>query len=448
MKKIMLCLMALAVPGLLLAQEVVLPVSTGGVAKSVLAPVQAQLNAGDTGWMLTSTLLVALMSIPGLALFYGGLSRTKNMLSVLIQVFAVFSMVTLLWCLYGYTLAFSGDGAIFGNFDKIFLIGITPATLSSVMPTIPEYVFVAFQATFAAISCALIVGSFAERMRFSAVMAFMLLWFTFSYVPLAHIIWGGGFLAKDGALDFAGGTVIHVNAGIAGLIGAYMVGKRIGFGREIFTPHSLTLTMVGASLLWVGWFGFNAGSAGAANGIAALAFINTILATGAATLAWLGGELVLKGKASMLGAASGAIAGLVGVTPAAGYAGPIGAIVIGAICGLACLWGVSGLKRLLKVDDAFDAFGVHGVGGIVGAVLTGVVVSPALGGTGITTGEYSMLWQVWIQTASVIVTILWSGVVSFIAYKLIDKTIGLRVPSEHERTGLDTTSHGETAYRY
>jgi len=443
MKKIMVWLSAFAFSSHVLAQEV-----ASGVVANTALPVTGQLNAGDTAWMLTSALLVALMSIPGLALFYGGLARTKNMLSVLVQVFVVFSLVMLLWCLYGYSLVFSGNGLFFGNFDKALLMGITPSTLSDAMPTIPEYVFVAFQATFAAISCALIVGSFAERTRFLAVLVFMILWFTFSYVPLAHIIWGGGFLAEDGALDFAGGTVIHINAGIAGLIGAYMIGKRIGFGREAFAPHSLTLTMVGASMLWIGWFGFNAGSAGAADGLAGLAFINTILATATAVLAWLAGEMIMKGKASMLGAASGAIAGLVGITPAAGFSGPVGAIAIGVISGLACLWGVSGLKRFLRVDDSFDAFGVHGIGGIIGAILTGVVVSPALGGTGLAEGEFSMLSQVWIQTVSVVVTIAWSGIVSLIAYKLVDKIIGLRVSEEHERTGLDTTSHGETAYRY
>ncbi|WP_408637951.1 ammonium transporter [Oxalobacter vibrioformis] len=421
-------------------------VVTAGAAE-VAQAAPAVLSAGDTAWMLTSTMLVILMIIPGLALFYGGLARSKNMLSVLMQVFVIFSLTSVLWCLYGYTLAFSGKGAIIGDFGKAFLMGITPDTLSQTLSTIPEYVFVAFQCTFAGITCALIVGAFAERMKFCAVLVFIFLWFTFSYVPMAHIVWGGGFLNADGALDFAGGTVVHINAGIAGLIGAYMVGRRIGFGRESFTPHSLTLTMVGASLLWVGWFGFNAGSAGAADGIAGLAFINTIVATAAATLAWIAGEAIMKKKASMLGAASGAVAGLVAVTPAAGFAGPMGSIVLGVISGFVCLWGVSGLKRLLKVDDAFDAFGVHGVGGIVGAILTGVVVSPDLGGTGIG-GDFSMMHQVWIQVKSVLVTVVWSGVVSVIAYKLIDKVMGLRVPEDAERAGLDISSHGETAYRY
>lgn len=433
------------------AQESTLVVnSVAVIAAGVTEVVQtapAVLSAGDTAWMLTSTVLVILMIIPGLALFYGGLARSKNMLSVLMQVFVIFSLTSVLWCIYGYSLAFSGEGAVVGDFGKVFLMGITPGMMSSALSTIPEYVFVAFQCSFAGITCALIVGAFAERIKFAAVIIFITLWFTFSYVPVAHIVWGGGFLNADGALDFAGGTVVHINAGIAGLIGAYMVGKRIGFGREAFTPHSLTLTMVGASLLWVGWFGFNAGSAGAADGIAGLAFVNTIVATAAATLAWIGGEAIMKKKASMLGAASGAVAGLVAVTPAAGFAGPMGSLILGVVSGFVCLWGVGGLKRLLRVDDAFDAFGVHGVGGIVGAILTGVVVSPALGGTGLE-GGYSMTHQVWIQVKSVLVTMAWSGVVSLIAYKLVDRVIGLRVSEEDERAGLDITSHGETAYRY
>ncbi|MBP8832536.1 MAG: ammonium transporter, partial [Acidovorax sp.] len=334
-----------------------------------------------------------------------------------------------------------------GGFDKIFLKGIAPDTLSGLLPTIPEYVFVAFQSTFAAITVALIVGSFAERIKFAAVLIFAVLWFTFSYIPMAHMVWGGGLLGKDGALDFAGGTVVHINAGIAGLVGAYMVGKRIGFGKEALTPHSLTLTMVGASLLWVGWFGFNAGSAGAANGVAGLAFINTILATGAATLSWLAGEALHKGKASMLGAASGAVAGLVAVTPAAGFVGPMGSIVLGLIAGVVCLWGVGGLKKMLGADDAFDVFGVHGLGGIIGAILTAVFASQSLGGTGgLTPDTFAMGAQLWIQVKSVLLTIVWSGVVSFVAYKIADLLVGLRVPEEAEREGLDITSHGETAY--
>ena len=418
-------------------------------AAAASAPAAApapHIDSGDTAWMLTSTLLVILMIIPGLALFYGGLARSKNMLSVLMQVFVVFSLISILWAVYGYSLAFSGEGNFFGGFDKLFLKGVTQETFGA-LATVPEYVFVAFQGTFAAITVALIVGSFAERIKFAAVLLFAALWFTFSYVPMAHIVWGGGLLAKDGALDFAGGTVVHINAGIAGLVGAYMVGKRLGFGREAFTPHSLTLTMVGASLLWVGWFGFNAGSAGAANAQAGLAFVNTVLATAAATLAWSAGEALHKGKASMLGAASGAVAGLVAVTPAAGFVGPMGSIVIGAVAGFACIWGVGGLKRMLNADDAFDVFGVHGLGGIIGAILTGVFAAQSLGGTGGASPDtFAMGAQVWIQVKSVLFTIVWSGVVSFIAYKVVDLLVGLRVSEEQEREGLDISSHGETAY--
>ncbi|WP_312566817.1 ammonium transporter [Comamonas sp.] len=402
------------------------------------------LSAGDTAWMLTSTMLVILMVIPGLALFYGGLVRSKNMLSVLAQVFTIFSLITVLWAIYGFSLTFGGEGKFFGGFDKIFLAGITPDTLSATLSTIPEYVFVAFQSTFAAITVALIVGAFAERIKFSAVMIFSVLWFTFSYIPMAHMVWGGGLLAEDGALDFAGGTVVHINAAVAGLVGAYMVGKRIGFGKEALPPHSLTLTMVGASLLWVGWFGFNAGSAGAANGIAGLAFINTILATGAAAVAWIVAEGLHKGKPSMLGAASGAVAGLVTITPAAGFVGPMGSIVMGLIAGPLCLWGVSGLKRLLKVDDVCDVFGVHGVGGILGAILTGVFCAAGLGG--VEPEGFNMAHQVWVQFKSVIVTIVWCGVVSFICFKIADILVGLRVPEDAEREGLDITTHGESAY--
>ncbi len=428
------------------AEPVAAPAAAPAPAPAAEAPAAPKVDSGDTAWMLTSTLLVILMIIPGLALFYGGLGRTKNMLSVLMQVFVIFALVSLLWSIYGYSLAFSGEGQFVGDLSKLFLKGVSQETFGA-LATIPEYVFIAFQGTFAAITVALIVGSFAERMRFAAVLIFALLWFTFSYVPMAHIVWGGGLLAADGALDFAGGTVVHINAGIAGLVGAYMVGKRIGFGREAFTPHSLTLTMVGASLLWVGWFGFNAGSAGAANAVAGLAFVNTVLATSAATLSWIAGEALHKGKASMLGAASGAVAGLVAVTPAAGFVGPMGSIAIGLIAGLVCLWGVGGLKKMLNVDDAFDVFGVHGVGGIVGAILTGVFAAQGLGGTGgLTPDTFSMGAQVWVQVKSVLFTIVWSGVVSFIAYKVADLLVGLRVSEEAEREGLDITSHGETAY--
>ena len=421
------------------------PAVATAAAESAAAVEEApKLDSGDTAWMLTSTMLVILMTIPGLALFYGGLGRSKNMLSVLMQVFVIFALITLLWAIYGYSLTFGGEGRFFGGFDKLFLKGVGADTMSGALPTIPEFVFIAFQSTFAAITCALIVGSFAERIKFSAVLLFSVLWFTFSYIPMAHMVWGGGLLAKDGALDFAGGTVVHINAGIAGLVGAYVLGKRIGYGREAMTPHSLTLTMVGASLLWVGWFGFNAGSAGAANGVAGLAFINTILATGAATLAWIAGEMLLRGKGSMLGAASGAVAGLVAVTPAAGFVGPMGSIIMGLAAGFICLWGVGGLKKMLGADDAFDVFGVHGVGGIIGAILTGVFAAPALGGT--QAAEFAMGAQVWVQLKSVIVTIVWSAVVAYLSYKLVDLLIGLRVTEDEEREGLDIASHGESAY--
>jgi len=417
------------------------PAATAPAPAAEEAP---KLDTGDTSWMMTSTVLVILMTIPGLALFYGGLGRTKNMLSVLMHVFVIFSLITVLWAIYGFSLAFGGEGKFFGGFDKAFLKGISADTMSGALPTIPEYVFVAFQSTFAAITTALIVGSFAERIKFSAVVLFSVLWFTFCYIPMAHMVWGGGMLAEDGALDFAGGTVVHINAGVAGLVGAYVLGKRLGYGKEAMTPHSLTLTMVGASLLWVGWFGFNAGSAGAANGVAGLALINTILATGAATLSWIGTEAMLKGKASMLGAASGAVAGLVAVTPAAGLIGPMGSIVLGLIAGVLCLWGVSGLKKMLGADDAFDVFGVHGIGGIVGALLTGVLAAPGLGGT--QGADFSIASQVMVQAKSVLVTIILSGVVAYLSFKIVDLIVGLRVTEEEEREGLDTTYHGESAY--
>jgi Amt family ammonium transporter len=431
------------------ATEAAAPAAAAAAPAAEAAPAAApapKVDSGDTAWMLTSTLLVILMTIPGLALFYGGLARSKNMLSVLMQVFVIFSLISLLWAIYGYSLAFSGEGKFIGGLDKIFLKGVTTETFGA-LTTIPEYVFVSFQGTFAAITVALIVGSFAERIKFGAVLLFSVLWFTFSYVPMAHIVWGGGLLGADGALDFAGGTVVHINAGVAGLVGAFVLGKRLGYGKEAFTPHSLTLTMVGASLLWVGWFGFNAGSAGAANGAAGLAFINTVLATGAATLSWILGEAMGKGKGSMLGAASGAVAGLVAVTPAAGFVGPMGSIVLGLLAGFVCLWGVTGLKRMLGADDAFDVFGVHGLGGILGAILTGVFASQSLGGTGgLTPDTFSMGAQVWIQVKSVIFTLVWSAVVAFVSYKIVDLTVGLRVSEEAEREGLDITSHGETAY--
>lgn len=421
------------------------PAAPAAAAAEEPAPI---VEKGDVAWMMVSTLLVIMMAIPGLALFYGGLVRSKNMLSVLMQVMMVFSLIAVLWAVYGYSLAFGGEGLVIGNLSKMFLLGVDTNSLADTFTPavkLPEFVFIAFQATFAGITCALIVGSFAERMKFSAVLLFSVLWFTFAYLPVAHMVWGaGGYLLDKGALDFAGGTVVHINAGVAGLVGAYMLGKRIGYGREAMTPHSLTLTMVGASMLWVGWFGFNAGSNLEATSGAALAFINTLVAPAAAVLAWCLGEALLKGKASMLGAASGAVAGLVGITPACGSVGPMGAIVIGLVCGFVCLWGVSGLKRMLGADDSLDVFGVHGIGGIVGAVLTGVFTAPGLGGTG--ADDFSIASQVAIQTEGVIITIVISAIVAFIAYKLVDMIVGLRVPEEEEREGLDITSHGETAY--
>ncbi|WP_439112289.1 ammonium transporter [Hydrogenophaga sp.] len=405
-------------------------------------------DKGDVAWMMISTVLVILMVVPGLALFYGGLVRSKNMLSVLMQVMVVFSLITVLWAMYGYSLAFGGEGLIIGNLDKVFLMGITMDSLAATFTpgvAIPEFIFIAFQATFAGITCALIVGSFAERMNFSAVLLFSAIWFTFSYLPIAHMVWGGGgYLFDKGALDFAGGTVVHINAAMAGLVGAYMLGKRIGYGKESMAPHSLTLTMVGASLLWVGWFGFNAGSNLESNGGATLAFINTLVATAAAVLAWCIGEALGKGKASMLGAASGAVAGLVAITPACGSVGPMGAIIIGLVSGFACLWGVSGLKKMLGADDSLDVFGVHGVGGIVGALLTGVFSAGSLGG--IKGDDFSIAGQLFIQAEGVVITMVWSAVVAFVAYKIVDMMVGLRVSEEAEREGLDITSHGETAY--
>ena len=414
-------------------------------AAAVPAPT---VDKGDTAWMMISTVLVIMMVIPGLALFYGGLVRSKNMLSVLMQVMVVFSLISVLWAVYGYTVAFGGEGLIWGNLSKLFLKGVTPASLADTFTAgvkIPEFIFIAFQATFAGITCALIVGSFAERMKFSAVLLFSALWFTFSYLPIAHMVWGsGGYLLGKGALDFAGGTVVHINAAVAGLVGAYLVGKRIGYGKEAMAPHSLTLTMVGASMLWVGWFGFNAGSSLEANGGATLAFINTLLATAGAVLSWSIGEAVHKGKASMLGAASGAVAGLVAITPACGSVGPMGSIIIGVLAGFVCLWGIGGLKRMLGADDTLDVFGIHGVGGILGALLTGVFTAPGLGGTG--AADFSIVHQLGVQAEGVLITIVWSGIVAFAAYKLVDMVLGLRVSEEDEREGLDITSHGETAY--
>ena len=462
--------LGLALAGVAGAEEALKP------AADVIAAAAPTVDKGDTAWMLISTALVALMVIPGLALFYGGLVRSKNMLSVLMQVFMIFSLMMVLWFVYGYSIAFTEGNAFFGGFSKLFLNGVTVESVAATFSKgvyIPEFAYIIFQATFAAITPALIVGAFAERMKFSAVMLFMIIWFTFAYLPMAHMVWywagpdaytdaaaaeaaatTAGFLFQKGALDFAGGTVVHINAAMAGLVGAYLVGKRIGYGREHLPPHSLTLTMVGASLLWIGWFGFNAGSNLEANGLTALAFLNTMVATGAATLSWTTAESLLKGKPSLLGAASGAVAGLVAVTPAAGWVGPGGALAIGLIAGLLCLWGVNGLKRLLGADDALDVFGIHGVGGIVGALLTGVFANPELGGVGVydyvanAVAPFDTVAQVTSQAWGVGVAILWSGLVALIAFKLVDIVVGLRVPEDEEREGLDITAHGESAYRY
>jgi Amt family ammonium transporter len=463
---------ALLSPGLTLAQDAAAPVEEAAVvetveAVAVEAPVAAEAAApaeaaaeeaaapvpdkGDTAWMMLSTLLVILMIIPGVALFYGGLVRAKNMLSVLTQVMAIFCMISILWAVYGYSLAFGDGGSLnwaIGDLSKLFLAGITADSTAATFTdgvVIPELVFVSFQLTFAAITVALITGGLAERVKFSALMVFGALWFTFSYLPITHMVWAaGGYLFEAGDLDFAGGTVVHINAGIAALVGAIVLGKRLGYGRDAMPPHSLPMTMIGAALLWVGWFGFNAGSNLEATGGAGLAFINTILATAAAGMSWMLAEWMLRGKPSMLGLASGVVAGLVAVTPAAGLVGPMGSIVLGAIAGVVCLWGVTGLKKMLGYDDSLDVFGIHGIGGIVGAIGTGIFVSPALGGVGV--DDYSMAGQVVTQATGVLITIAWSGVVSLVLFKLIDMTMGLRVTEEQEREGLDTASHGERAY--
>lgn len=432
-------------------------------------------HKGDIAWMIVATAFVLMMIVPGVALFYGGLVRSKNMLSMLMQVMVGASLILVLWAIYGYTIAFSGGNPYFGGLSKLFLKGITldsnVATFSKGV-VIPELIFVAFQGTFAAITCVLIIGSIAERVKFSAILLFLALWFTFSYLPIAHMVWywdgpdaitdarsldvvtaNAGFLWSKGVLDFAGGTVVHINAGIAGLVAAYFAGKRVGYGKEPMAPHNLTLTMVGAAMLWVGWFGFNAGSALEASSAATLAFINTMLATSGAVLSWTVAEWLGKGKPSMLGAASGAVAGLVAITPAAGFVGPMGAILMGLAAGVVCLWGVTGLKRLLGADDSLDVFGVHGLGGILGAILTGVFAAPSLGGTGIFdyvtnkfNPDYAMGTQVLAQTTAVLYTVVLSALVSAIALFIVKAVIGLRVPEDEEREGLDLTAHGEKAY--
>ena len=450
------------------------PAAAAAAPAPAAAPVPP--NKGDNAWVMVSAALVILMSIPGLALFYGGLVRSKNMLSVLMQVFVVFSLISVLWVAYGYSAAFTEGNEFFGTLDKLFLKGVTVDSVAATFSkgvNISELAYVIFQGAFAAITCGLIVGAFAERAKFAAILVFMVIWFTLSYIPMAHMVWywagpdayvdaaagelagkTAGFLFQKGALDFAGGTVVHINAAIAGLVGAYMIGKRTGLGNVAMAPHSLTFTMIGASLLWFGWFGFNAGSALEASGGAALAMVNTWVATACAALSWMFAEWILKGKPSMLGAASGAVAGLVAITPAAGFVGVMGSIIMGLIAGVICLWGVNGLKKLLGADDSLDVFGVHGVGGILGAQLTGVFADPALGGTGVydyvanAVGPYDMTAQVISQAWGVGTVIVWSGVVSIVAYKLVDIVIGLRVPEEEEREGLDLTSHGESAYHH
>ena len=448
------------------ADQAAAPAATAAAAAAPAMTV----NKADTTWMMVSTILVLLMTIPGLALFYGGLVRTKNMLSTLMHVFTIFCLISVLWVLYGYSLAFTAGGSLnsfIGGFDKVFLKGVTPDSMAETFTkgvAIPELVFAMFQLTFAAITTALIAGAYAERIKFSAVLVFSALWFTFAYLPIAHMVWfwGGpsafqdpsGYLFNKGAIDFAGGTVVHINAGIAGLMGALVLGKRLGYPKTAMPPHSLALTLVGACLLWTGWFGFNAGSNLEATGGAIVAFVNTLFATAVAALVWMLAEWLIKGKPSMLGAASGAVAGLVAITPASGFVGVLGALVIGVAAGLLCFWAVSWLKSKLGYDDALDAFGVHCIGGIVGALLTGVFVNPALGGTGVfdyaanAVAAFDLKAQLISQFWAVGVSLVWSGVVAFVLFKLIDWTIGLRVTEEAEREGLDVTEHGEKGYNF
>jgi ammonium transporter, Amt family len=452
----------------------------GAPALALAADAAPVPNKGDTAWMLVSTAFVLLMSVPGLALFYGGLVRTKNMLSVLMKVFVGFSLISVLWCIYGYSLAFTAGNAIIGGFSRLFLSGTfdpksgTLALTGTFSKNTPMYelIYVAFQATFAAITCCLILGAVVERIKFSGALLFLVLWFTLCYLPVSHMVWfwagpdaytsaaqrdalnsTAGLIWQWGALDFAGGTVVHINAGVAGLVGALVLGKRIGFGREPMAPHSLTMTMIGASLLWFGWFGFNAGSALEANGTAALAFMNTYLATACAVLSWMFMEWLLKGKPSMLGAASGAVAGLVAITPAAGNVGIPGAFVIGLAAGVVCLWGVTGLKKVVKADDSLDVFGIHALGGAMGALLTGIFNSPQLGGPGQVVdwvtgkmGYPGIGAQFLSQAKAVLLVTIWTAVVAFLAFHLVKFLVGIRVTEEEEREGLDISLHGERAY--
>lgn len=422
--------------------------STLGLGSASLLPSVAMAAApavadkADNAFMMICTALVLFMTIPGIGLFYGGLLRSKNVLSLMTQVMVTFAAICVLWVVYGYSLAFGSGNAIFGNFDEVMLKGIG---LTDLTGSFYKMIHVAFQGSFACITVGLIVGSFAERIRFSAVLIFAVLWFTFSYIPMAHMVWGGGYLATDGALDFAGGTVVHINAAIAGLVGAYLLGKRAGFGKEAFKPHNLPMVFMGTAVLYIGWFGFNAGSASAANEIAALAFVNTVVATAGAILSWVLVEWMTRGKPSLLGACSGCIAGLVAVTPAAGTVGVGGALLLGLIAGVAGLWGVVMLKRWLKVDDTCDVFGVHGVCGIVGCLATGILTATSLGGTGYAEGV-TMGHQFGVQALSVAICIVWSGAAALIAFKIADVCVGLRVPEDQEREGLDVNSHGENAY--
>jgi len=433
---------AFALPAL--AQPDMAPAAASPAAEAAVSTV----NKGDVAWMMTSTVLVLLMTVPGLALFYGGLVRAKNMLSILMQVLTITAVMMLIWVFYGYSLAFTSGNAFIGGFEKAFLAGVTVDSLADTFTKgvqIPEFVFIAFQMTFAAITPALAVGAFAERMKFPAVILFAILWATFVYFPIAHMVWfSEGYLFALGALDFAGGTVVHINAGIAGLVGCIIAGKRIGYGKEQLPPHSLALTMVGASLLWVGWFGFNVGSNLEANGLASLVMINTFLATAGAIVGWLVIEWLVRGKPSMLGGASGAVAGLVAITPACGASGPMGAIVLGIVAALVCFFFCTAVKNTFGYDDSLDVFGVHGVGGIIGAIATGILVSPALGGAGV--ADYSMAHQVWVQTQATLITLVWSGVASAIIFFVINIIVGLRPTVDAEREGLDINEHGERAY--
>jgi len=464
------------VPGLakwllLLGAAMVLLLPALGIAQEAPAPTP---DKGDTAWLMTSTMLVILMTVPGLALFYGGMVRSKNVLSVLMQVLMIFCVLALLWAFYGYSIAFTPGNAFFGGWDRVFLKGLTSSSNAATFSkgvVVPEFAYFSFQLTFACITAGLVVGAFAERIKFAAVLLFAIIWFTFAYLPIAHMVWfwagpdaytdaeaasaataSAGWLFQKGALDFAGGTVVHINAGIAGIVGALIAGRRIGYGHTAMPPHNLPMVMIGASLLWVGWFGFNVGSNLEASGFAAQVFANTILATAAASVVWALGEWITRGTPTMLGAASGSIAGLVAITPACGWVGPMGAIAIGTVAGIVCLLAVTKLKGWLKYDDSLDVFGVHCVGGIVGALLTAVFCSPALGGTGVfdyvanEVGPYSITSQLKVQAIGVVVTLIWSGLVAGLAFKAIDWTIGLRVPEEAEREGLDTTEHGERAY--